>query len=117
MSPWLDTLPPDFRCEPLTGDATGIVLLHTPVEWSDGDGMTLLWDPATDRLSDGGETAFRLWAFGDAPDDACAAYAVPPVEHSAWGLSVPHPMSVESAWALLRAMQAADRWLAEQQDA
>ena len=114
MSPWLDTLPPDFRCEPLTGDAAGIVLLHTPVDWSDGDGMTLLWDPAADLLSDGGETAFRLWAFGDAPDDACAAYALPPVQHSASGLSIPHPTSVESVAALVLAMQAADRWLAEQ---
>jgi hypothetical protein len=81
----------------LAGDAAGIVLLHTPVDWGDGDGMTLLWDPAADLLSDGGETAFRLWAFGEAPDDACAAYAVSPVEPSSWGLAVRHPTFVASA--------------------
>ncbi len=117
MNSWLDTLPANFRRETLGGDGDGIVLLHAPVEWSDGDGMTLIWDPAADMLHDGGETAFRLWALGDAADDACAAYALPPVQHTAWGLSVPHPTSVESVAALVFAMQAADRWPTEQQGA
>lgn len=116
MATWLETLPPAFRQEPL-GDATDLVRIHTPFEWSDGDGITLLWDPLADSLSDGGETAFRLWAFGDAPDDASAAYAVPPVEATSWGLAVRHPTSVDAVAALISVMQSADRWLMERQGA
>lgn len=108
---WLRSLPPDYRLEPLAEPPAGIVLIHMPAEWADGDGMTLTWDSGADTLSDGGETAFRLWAFGDAPEDARAAYAGPVVEHAAWELAVRHPTSVESVRALLRAMQAANRWI------
>ncbi len=66
MATWLDALPPSFRQEPL-GDSADLVCIHTPFEWSDGDGITLIWDPAADVLSDGGETAFRLWACATPP--------------------------------------------------
>ena len=114
MTPvWMCALPEGFWTETLL--AGGLVLIHTPTLWADGDQMTLAWSPEDDLLSDEGDTAFRLWAFGNESEDGCARFATPPVEDAPEGLVVRHPGSVQAVFSLLRAMQAADCWLTERQ--
>ena len=116
MTPvWMRALAEEFWTE--VRPAGGVVLIHTPTLWTDGDQMTLAWSPEDDLLSDEGETAFRLWAFGNESEDGCARFAAPPVEDAPGGLGVCHPDSVQAVFSLLRAMQAADRWLTERRGA